>query len=170
MSIYRIKGPWAGTLSIISRPRGDDWLEKEISDWKDAELNAVVSLLTRDEEIEFELLGERKSSEEQGLRFFSLPISDLGVPSLRKETLAVLSQIENLLAAGQNVGLHCRQSVGRSGMIAASLLVMSGSDPLEAIESVSIDRGVTVPETEEQREWVIELAREFEPSLTQEYA
>jgi protein-tyrosine phosphatase len=167
MSIYRIKGPWAGTLSIVSRPRGGDWLEHEISGWKDAELNVVVSLLTKDEETEFELRGERKSSEEQGLRFFSLPISDLGVPSSRKETLAGLSQIENLLAAGQNVGLHCRQSVGRSGMIAASLLVLSGSDPLEAIESVSTDRGLTVPETEEQREWVIELAREFEPSLTQ---
>jgi hypothetical protein len=52
-------------------------------------------------------------------------------------------------------------------MIAASLLVMSGSDPREAVESVSIDRGLPVPETEEQREWVIELAREFEPSVTQ---
>jgi protein-tyrosine phosphatase len=167
MSIYRIKGPWSGNLSIVSRPRGGDWLEQEISGWKDAELNTVVSLLTSDEEAEFELLGERESSEEQGLRFYSLPIADLGVPSSRKETLAVLSQVENLLAAGQNVGIHCRQSVGRSGMIAASLLVMSGSDPREAVESVSIDRGLPVPETEEQREWVIELAREFEPSVTQ---
>jgi len=167
MSIYRIKGPWAGTLSIVSRPRGGDWLEHEISGWKDAELNGVLSLLTRDEETEFELLEERKSSEQQGLRFFSLPIPDLGVPSSRKETLSVLSQIENLLATGQNVGIHCRQSVGRSGMIAASLLVMSGSDPGGAVESVSIDRGLLVPETEEQRKWVIELAREFEPSVTQ---
>jgi hypothetical protein len=101
MSIYRIKGPWPGNLSIVSRPRGGDWLEQEISGWKDAELNTVVSLLTSDEEAEFELLGERESSEEQGLRFYSLPIADLGVPSSRKETLAVLSQIENLLAAGQ---------------------------------------------------------------------
>lgn len=167
MSIYRIRGPWAGTLFIVSRPRGGDWLAREISGWKDAELSTVVSLLTKDEESEFELLREKESSEKQGVRFFSLPIADLGVPSSRKETLAVLSQIENLLAAGQNVGIHCRQSVGRSGMIAASLLVMSGSDPREAVESVSIDRGLPVPETEEQREWVIELAREFEPSVTQ---
>jgi len=32
MSIYRIKGPWTGTLSIVSRPRGGDWLEHEISE------------------------------------------------------------------------------------------------------------------------------------------
>ena len=167
MSIYRIKGPWAGTLSIVSRPRGGDWLEHEISGWRDAELNAVLSLLTKDEETEFQLLDERKSSERQGLRFFSLPIPDLGVPSSRKETLSVLSQIENLLATGQNVGIHCRQSVGRSGMIAASLLVMSASDPREAVEAVSIARGLLVPETEEQRKWIIELAREFEPSVIQ---
>ncbi len=167
MSIYRIKGPWAGTLSIVSRPRGGDWLEPEISSWKDAKLNAVLSLLTRDEEAEFELLEERKSSEQQGLRFLSLPIPDLGIPSSRKETLSVLSQIENLLVTGKNVGIHCRQSVGRSGMIAASLLVMSGLDPQEAVESVTTDRGLLVPETEEQRRWVIEVAREFEPSVAQ---
>jgi protein-tyrosine phosphatase len=167
MSIYRINGPWTGRLYIVSRPRGGDWLEHEISGWKHAELDTIVSLLTRAEETEFDLLAEKKSSEEQGLRFFSLPIADLGVPSSRKETLAMLSQIESLLASGQSVGIHCRQSVGRSGMIAASLLVMSGSDPREAVESVSIDRGFPVPETEEQREWVIELAREFEPSVTQ---
>ncbi|HMJ24589.1 MAG TPA: hypothetical protein VK475_02125, partial [Pyrinomonadaceae bacterium] len=61
----------------------------------------------------------------------------------------------------------CRQSIGRSGMIAASLSVMAGSDPLEAFVSVSEDRGLPVPETKEQREWVMELAHEFQPLATQ---
>lgn len=166
MSIYRIKGPWAGTLSIVSRPRGGDWLEHEVSGWKEAGLDAIVSLLTKEEQREFELGRERAASEEQSLRFFFLPIADLGVPSSRKETVAVLNQIEKLLASGRNVGIHCRQSVGRSGMIAASLLAMSGSDPREAFESVSNGRGLPVPETEEQRDWVIDLAQDFEPAVT----
>lgn len=167
MSIYRINGPWRGTLSIISRPRGGDWLDDDVRIWKKENLNAVVSLLMREEQEEFELLRERESCEKQGLQFFSLPIADLGVPSSRSETMAVLSQIEKLLAAGRNVGIHCRQSVGRSGMIAAALLVMSGSDPQAALESVSKARGLPVPETPEQSEWVTELERELAPSLAQ---
>jgi protein-tyrosine phosphatase len=154
MSIYRIKGPWPGTLSIVSRPRGGDWLEDEVRKWKNEGLSALVSLLTREELDEFELVREKDVSEKQDLQFFSLPIADLGVPS---------SRVEKLLATGWNVGIHCRQSIGRSGMIAASLLVMAGSDPLEAFVSVSQDRGLPVPETKEQREWVIELAQEFQP-------
>jgi protein-tyrosine phosphatase len=170
MSIYRINGPWTGAVSIVSRPRGGDWLEDEVRTWKNEGLNAVVSLLTRDEQDEFELLSERDVSERQNLRFFSLPITDLGVPSSPEETnaaMTLLSEVEKLLAAGRNVGIHCRQSIGRSGMIAASLLVMSGLDPREAFESVSDDRGLSVPETEEQRDWVFELARAFEPLVTQ---
>jgi protein-tyrosine phosphatase len=133
-------------------------------------MDAVVSLLTDEEQDEFQLTREREVSEEHALRFFSLPIVDLGAPSAPEDNnaaIAVLNQLEELLASGQNVGVHCRQSIGRSGMIASALLVMAGSDPLEAFASVSKERGLPVPETDVQREWVIELAREFQPLLTQ---
>lgn len=167
MGIYRIRGPWTGALIIVSRPRGGDWLSDEARSWKKEELDVVVSLLTREEQDEFGLLDEQELSEKLGVQFVSLPIADLGVPSSREEAMRVLSWIEKLLTAGKKVGVHCRQSVGRSGMIAAALLVMSGSDPHEAFASVSSDRGLPVPETEAQRKWVIELAREFEPTASQ---
>lgn len=170
MSNYPVSGPWPGTLSIVSRPRGGDWLEDEVHKWKSRGLGAIVSLLTSDEEAEFELRPERDISERQELQFFSLPVADLGTPSSRedrKAAIQILHQVENLLATGLNVGIHCRQSIGRSGMMAASLLVLAGSDPLDAIASVSKARGLPVPETEAQREWIIELAQEFQPLLTQ---
>jgi protein-tyrosine phosphatase len=170
MSTYRIKGPWSGTLTVVSRPRGGDWLEDEVQNWKRDGLSVVVSLLTRDEEAEFELLPERDIVEKQNLQFFSLPIADLGTPSTSKDTkaaISILHRVEDLLAAGRNVGIHCRQSIGRSGMIAAALLVMSGFEPFEAIACVTNARGLPVPETEAQREWVIELAQEFQPLITQ---
>lgn len=167
LDIYHIKGPWTGRLAIVSRPRGGDWIDDEVRAWKDEGLNVVASLLTEEEQGEFELLGEREASEKQGLQFFSLPINDLGVPSSREETLRLLSQLERLLAAGRNVGIHCRQSIGRSGMMAGCLLVMAGSSPQEALESVSNSRGLPVPETREQSEWVSEFEREFVPSVAQ---
>jgi protein-tyrosine phosphatase len=167
MSTYRIKGPWAGRLAIISRPRGGDWIDDEVRVLKDEGLNAVVSLLTEEEQGEFELFREKEAAEKQGLQFFSLPINDLGVPSSLEETLRILSQLERLLVARRNVGIHCRQSIGRSGMMAACLLVMAGSGAQEALESVSNDRGLPVPETREQSEWVSEFEREFAPSVAQ---
>ena len=111
MGLYRISGPWKGALTIVSRPRGGDWLSDETRTWKNEGLDVVVSLLTREEQNEFGLLDEQGLSEKLGLQFVSLPIADLGVPSSREEGLRVLSQIEKLLTAGKNVGVHCRQSV-----------------------------------------------------------
>lgn len=154
-------------MDIVSRPRGGDWLDDDVGAWKAEGLNAVLSLLTEEEQVEFDLFGEKEASEKQGLQFFSFPINDLGVPSSLAESLRTLSQLERLLAAGRNVGIHCRQSIGRSGMMAACLLVMAGSDSQEALESVSNSRGLPIPETREQSEWVSEFEREFAPSVAQ---
>jgi len=59
-----------------------------------------------------------------------------------------------MLSKGKNVLVHCRQGIGRSGLVAASLLVKKGISPGAAIESVSAARGMPVPETAEQRDWI----------------
>lgn len=55
---YLIKGPWTGRLSIVTRPRGGDWLEEEIRSWARSGLNVIVSLLEPAEEAEFGLSQE----------------------------------------------------------------------------------------------------------------
>jgi protein-tyrosine phosphatase len=54
--------------------------------------------------------------------------------------------------------LHCRAGIGRSGLVAACLLVMKGVSPEEAVKKVSAARGVSVPETKEQRNWIDQYA------------
>ena len=58
---------------------------------------------------------------------------------------------------GKNVAVHCRQGIGRSGLIAAGLLTTSGIPPDEAIQIVSTARRLAVPETMDQRLWVEQL-------------
>ena len=65
--------------------------------------------------------------------------------------MSAIGRVATQLDAGKNVALHCRQSVGRSGLIATALLVNSGIKAGEAIQIVSSARGVSVPETREQR-------------------
>ncbi len=71
--LYIIEGPRRGRLAIAPRPRGGDWLENEISDWREAGIDVVVSLLTPDEVTEFGLETEKQLCEAQGIRFVSFP-------------------------------------------------------------------------------------------------
>jgi protein-tyrosine phosphatase len=165
VSIYCINGFWPGTLSIASRPRGDDWLEEELRVWKKDGIGAILSLLTPPEERELGLTQEQLLAIQHGLRFFSLPIADMQVPVSRTDALKMLREIERLLESGEDVAIHCRQGIGRSSLIAASLLVMAGLNAKEAFTSVSEARGLRVPETAEQQKWVEELATEFTSSV-----
>ena len=51
--------------------------------------------------------------------------------------------------------IHCRAGNGRAGIVVASVLIKSGMEPNSAFELVSDKRGVEVPDTEEQKQWVI---------------
>jgi protein-tyrosine phosphatase len=62
--------------------------------------------------------------------------------------------MDALLASGRNVVIHCRQGVGRTGLVAACLLVARGESPETAVEKLSAARGVSTPETAEQRRWI----------------
>jgi len=89
-----------------------------------------------------------------GVHFLSFPIPDRGVPASTPAVVALLSEIAGALDRGKNVAVHCRQSIGRAGTIAAGVLIASGTNPEQAIELVSSARGLTIPETPEQRKSV----------------
>ncbi|HSO75059.1 MAG TPA: tyrosine protein phosphatase [Blastocatellia bacterium] len=164
--IHWIEGPWSGRLAILARPRGGDWLEDEVRGWERADLNVVVSLLIPDEDAHFHLDNEGELSRAHGLRFVSFPIPDRAVPGSLAATSALVQDLERILANGKNVGVHCRQGIGRSALIAACVLVASDKEPSQAFELISVARGLPVPETDEQREWVKAFARELSAAVT----
>ena len=155
--LFRIPGPWRGRLAIASRPRGGDWLDDEAGAWRQAAIDVVVSLLENDEASQLDLVGERQATEHNSISFISFPIPDRGVPASFGDAASLMTRIADQLDAGKNVAVHCRQGVGRSGMIAAGVLVTSGASPEEAMQAVSSARGAEVPETIEQRRWMQQL-------------
>ena len=163
MRVYWIEGPWRGRLAIIPRPRGGDWLEDDICGWREAGIDVVVSFLTPEEVNELGLEAEKQSCDTHGIRFISFPITDRGVPT-NSEAAAVVGDLERSLASKETVALHCRQSVGRSSLIAAYLLVRAGEDPRNAFELISSSRQGKVPDTAEQEQWVVD--REAEDKRT----
>jgi protein-tyrosine phosphatase len=156
--LHWVEGPWAGRLALAPRPRGGDWLPDELAHWKAAGVNGVLSLLEPAEARELELQEESVEAAKAGLEYWSLPMPDRGVPRLEADFVRTLASVEMALGSGNNVIVHCRQGVGRTGLVAVGMLVTKGHSPEAAIALVSAARGVPVPETEGQKAWIASFA------------
>ena len=159
--LYWLDESWPGKLALSARPRGGDWLHDEIADWKRSGIDVVLSLLEKTEEKEMDLEKEAEAARAQGLEFSPLPIPDRQAPKSEAQLTASLDQITKTLKNGKNVLVHCRQGVGRTGLIATCLLIRKGMSPGAALEKVTAARGVEVPETKEQRDWIDHYAPAF---------
>lgn len=152
--LHWVDGPWQGRLALASRPRGGDWLEDEMTAWRQAGIDSVLSLLTPEEEQDLDLKREAHEAKARGMKFNSLPIPDRHVPNSESEVSAALDRLDADLSVGKNVVIHCRQGIGRTGLVAACLLVSKGLTPETAVGTLSAARGNPVPETVEQRRWI----------------
>ncbi|MEM7041384.1 MAG: protein-tyrosine phosphatase family protein [Pseudomonadota bacterium] len=151
-SIYKITCEAPGTLFIMPKPSGD-WLDDDIAAYRTAGMDNVVSLLTTDEAHDLSLQNERASCEAQSIDYVQFPIVDRGLPDSRAFFELVTNVRENLIG-GRNVGIHCRAGIGRSGMLASCVLVSLGLTADQAVAAVSQARGVDIPDTEEQLDFV----------------
>ena len=156
--LYVIALDGLGTLSVMARPRGGDWLRDEIQAWRDAGVDVIVSLLTPAEQLELELAEEATLCEQQGLIFFSCPIPDRGVPRHVSEVESFIEALAQYLTQGKHVAVHCRMGIGRSAMMAAATLVALGETAERALAMVQAARGCQVPDTLEQQQWVEQFA------------
>jgi protein-tyrosine phosphatase len=155
--IYWISDVESGRLGIMSRPRGGDWLEDEIHSLKMSGVDAVVSLLEREEITELDIADEESLCAANGISYFSFPIRDRNIPPSKQDALNFARMLVKLLKDGKSVVVHCRQGVGRSALIAACALVLDGIPADKAFEKIENARGCAVPDTEEQRKWVIKF-------------
>ncbi|MFZ0520056.1 MAG: hypothetical protein WAL95_03480 [Candidatus Acidiferrales bacterium] len=142
----------------MARPRGGDWLEDDLRSVSQQRFEIVVSLLDDKEAEELALTEEAGLCSRYGLQFVRIPIRDRGVPEFDKATMRALSSLRELWRSGQSVVTHCRMGYGRAPMIAACIMISEefGSDA--AFEKLSAARGISVPETDEQRSWVQKYA------------
>ena len=164
--MFWVPGPWPGRLGIVLRPRGGDWLVDETKSWREAGIDRVVSLLERDEQAQLDLEGEAEATASSGVEFTSFPIPDRGIPASDESAAELVSHVVDALECGRNVAIHCRQGVGRSALIAGAVLVAEGHDVPTALRTIKESRGLDVPETDAQRQWL----RDFASRLTREPA
>jgi ADP-ribosyl-[dinitrogen reductase] hydrolase len=139
-------GAWARDLDTDLRT---------LCDWG---ASTVVTLM---ETHELELLrvpdlGEHVSR--AGLHWWHLPIVDAGVPDALFEHAwnRAGEDLRRRLAEGERVVVHCRGGLGRTGIVAARLLIEFGEVPETALFRVRRARAGTV-ENRLQEEYVRDL-------------
>ena len=152
--LYWITDAPHGRLATMPRPRAGDWLADELTSMKTLGVDAVVSLLTNDEIAELELQHEPSICKDIGLTYISYAIADRNVPTSVDDFLAFTNHLHDFLCDDRGVAIHCRMGIGRSSLVAACLLVKSGLSVSAAFASISRARGIDVPDTNDQLEWV----------------
>ena len=53
--------------------------------------------------------------------------------------------------------IHCRAGIGRSSLLAAAVLRVEGRTADEAWQRITEARGLPVPDTDEQRDFLVQL-------------
>ena len=99
----------------------------------------VVSLV---EDSEFDQLCDKKlfvqEIYKQNLKWIHMPITDLKVPDykFKQKWSTTKTLLKKDLLKGNNIVLHCKGGVGRSGTIAALILIEHGEEHTKAIKHV----------------------------------
>ena len=156
MIVYWIEEFENGVLGTMPKPKGGEWLESEIEYLAQERVNLVVSLLEKEEANLLGLRLEGSLCHKHDIDFISFPIEDYSFPHDDKAFLKLADLLLEKLTAGERVVVHCHGGIGRSSMLAASVLIKNGTDKEKVFEVISEYRTVQVPDTEAQIQWVLE--------------
>jgi protein-tyrosine phosphatase len=117
-------------------------------------IDILVSLLTKPEAAELGLAHEPMHCDQAGLEFRSFPIQDHSVPACYSELQELAEALATERRHGKNIGAHCCAGIGRSALLLAAVLCVEGISPERAFCLISKGRGLQVPDTPEQAEWL----------------
>ena len=148
-----------GSLSIMPCPPARA-LERILDDLKKDGMNVVLSMLPPAEAAKLGVAEESTNCAARDLTFLTHPIADFHLPDTA-EFSELIQTLVDRLNAGERIAVHCRAGIGRSGMVAACVLIALGNSASKAITIVSDARGVSIPDTVEQADFISLFEQQF---------
>ena len=145
-------------MAIVPCPPGGGRLAASIRSLRAHGIDTLVSLLRADEARTLRLETEGRLCREAGIDYKWLPIPDHSIPESMEEFRLVVDQLQRDLRAGKAIGAHCYAGIGRSCMLLACVLCLEGLTAVDAFDRLSAARGLRVPDTWLQVQWVEHFA------------
>jgi protein-tyrosine phosphatase len=142
-------------LAVVLCPRGGWWLREDLESYQRAGVQTLVSLLDTEQTRMLDLTAEGRSAERLGLRFLSFPLPDHSLPPDETAFRNFVAELAEGLRSGERIGVHCWGSIGRATLVAAGALIHLGWPAEDALAAIEQTRGCPVPDTDEQREWIL---------------
>ncbi|MEE9345355.1 MAG: dual specificity protein phosphatase family protein [Methylococcales bacterium] len=153
--VYYVEKIGLGFLAIMAKPMSGEWIEDEFSGLANLQVLQILSLLELSEQNKLGLKDEKILCEKNNIKFISYPIKDRGLPSSVQEFAQLTKVIHKQIIGGANTVIHCRAGIGRTGIVAAGVLLHAELGATEAFQRISKARGIQVPDTEQQFDWVV---------------
>lgn len=138
----------------MPRPGRFQNLDEDLKALAQAGVQVLVSLLEPDEARRLGLEREREACEQAGLQFVSFPVRDHSTPSDPQAALQMAAALAARVRSGERVVFHCFAGIGRSATLALLTMASLGVPLPEATELLSEARGLRVPETQAQYDWI----------------
>lgn len=152
---FRIDAIGKGYLAVSAHPAQCGNAAMMITQMATGEVRQIVSLLQHGESRELGLVNEAALVNEHSMDFVSFPIADMGLPESINDFARLSQKLFHQVEAGINTLIHCRGGIGRSGLLAAAVLLHGGRSVQQAFDQVSHMRGCQVPETAQQGDWLL---------------
>jgi protein-tyrosine phosphatase len=149
-----------GALLLSSHPAGFVGLEPRevVTLYVEQGTKLLLSVLTQQELLSLKLGDLGDICHAQGVQWMHSPIKDFKTPDASFEAWWAENRVvlHDCLNGGHTLAMHCWAGCGRSGTIAARLLVERGFTPADAIEVVRSHRLGAI-ESKAQEHYVLSL-------------
>lgn len=159
----------SGTLGMTFAPGMKDWgwdrdMKADMQCLRECwKTHVLVSLIEKHEYGFYEMDGYAEEAKAAGIAVEEFPIVDVHIPREEQveEYADLVGRTIGFLREGRNTVVHCRGGIGRTGTVAASVLVGLGYDAEEAIRIVRESRSPRMLEAPSQEDYVREFAKRY---------
>jgi protein-tyrosine phosphatase len=155
MYMTLLPGKGGSTGSSDKRPRH---LGLDMDRIADQKIGTLVTLIEPFELDRYKVPGLFDEAAKRGIKVEHYPIVDVNVPKDMSGTRAFVQKLIGLLQNHESFAVHCAGGKGRTGTIAACVLVELGMNPADAIKQTRIARKGTI-ETSTQEQFVHQYAK-----------